>query len=102
VPGWDPSGDLAAIQQEMNRLFEGFLGHGAGRVQSVEGSWAPPMDVCETQTDLRILVELPGIPQKIEIVEGTLTIRGRDILILRSGRTISCAWNGATDPFPGA
>jgi len=78
-PGWDPSGDLAAIQQEMNRLFEGFLNHGAGQVQSVEGGWAPPMDVCETQTELRILVELPGIPQnqiEIEIVEGTLTIRG--------------------------
>ncbi len=78
-PGWDPSGDLAAIQQEMNRLFESFLGHGPGRVQPVERAWAPPMDVCETQTDVRILVELPGIPQsqiQIEIVEGVLTIRG--------------------------
>ena len=78
-PGWDPSGDLAAIQQELNRLFESFLGHGSVRVQSVERSWAPPMDVCETQTDLCILVELPGIPQsqiQIEIVEGVLTIRG--------------------------
>ena len=78
-PGWDPSGDLAAIQQEMNRLFESFLGHGSGAVQSAERAWAPPMDVCETQTDLRILVELPGITQnqiQIEIVDGVLTIRG--------------------------
>ena len=78
-PGWDPSGDLAAIQQEMNRLFESLLGQGPGRVQSVEGVWAPPMDVCETQMDLRILVELPGILRnqiQIEIVEGVLTIRG--------------------------
>ena len=78
-PGWDPSGDLAAIQQELNRLFESFLGHGSMRVQSAERAWGPPMDVCETQTDLCILVELPGIPQsqiQIEIVEGVLTIRG--------------------------
>ena len=78
-PSWDPSGDLAAIQQEMNRLFESFLGHGSARVQAVERAWAPPMDVCETQTDVRILVELPGISQdhiQIEIVEGVLTIRG--------------------------
>lgn len=78
-PGWDPSGDLAAIQQEMNRLFESFLGQAPGHVQPAERTWAPPMDVCETGTDLRILVELPGIPQdriQIEIVEGTLTIRG--------------------------
>lgn len=78
-PSWDPSGDLAAIQQEMNRLFETFLGQGSGRVQPAERNWAPPMDVCETEADLRVLVELPGIPQdqiQIEIVEGVLAIRG--------------------------
>ncbi len=78
-PSWDPSGDLAAIRQEMNRLFESFLGQGPGRVQPVERTWAPPMDVCETETDLRILVELPGIPQnriRIEIAEGVLAVRG--------------------------
>ncbi len=51
------------IQQEMNRLFEGFLGQAPGRMQPVEGTWAPPMDVCEAKTELRVLVELPGIPQ---------------------------------------
>jgi HSP20 family protein len=78
-PGWDPSGDLAAIRQEMNQLFEGFLGQGSERVQPAERAWAPPMDVCETPTDLRVLVEVPGISQsqiQIEIVEGVLTIRG--------------------------
>lgn len=78
-PGWDPSGDLTAIQQEMNRLFESFLGQGPGRVQPAESTWAPPMDVCETKTELRVLVELPGIPQaeiQIEIVDDVLKIRG--------------------------
>jgi HSP20 family protein len=78
-PGWDPSGDLAAIQQEMNRLVEVFLGQGAERVQPAERAWAPPMDVCETPTDLRVLVELPGISQRqiqIEVVDGVLKIRG--------------------------
>ncbi len=78
-PGWNPSGDLTAIQQEMNRLFESFLGQGSACVQPVERAWAPPMDVCETPTDLRVLVELPGIPQnqiQIEIGEGVLIIQG--------------------------
>lgn len=78
-PGWDPSGDLAAFQQEMNRLFETFLGQGPARIQQPEGTWAPAMDVCETKTDLWVLVELPGIPQaqiQIEIAEGVLIIRG--------------------------
>jgi HSP20 family protein len=63
----------------MNQLFEGFLGQGSARIQPGERTWAPPMDVCETKTDLRVLVELPGIPQDqihIEIVEDVLTIRG--------------------------
>lgn len=78
-PSWDPSGDLAAIQQEMNRLFETLLCQGSGRLHPAEGAWAPAMDVCETTTELRVLVELPGIPQAkihLEIVEGVLTIRG--------------------------
>ena len=78
-PVWDPSGDLAAIQQEMNRLFDTMLGQGSGEIRGAERGWAPPMDVCETQTDLRILMELPGIPQAqihIEITEGVLMIRG--------------------------
>lgn len=78
-PGWDPSGDLVAIQQEMNRLFETLLGQSPGQVQPVDRTWAPPMDVCETQTELRVLVELPGISQdkiQIEVVEDVLSIRG--------------------------
>lgn len=77
-PGWDPSGDLAAIQQEMNQLFESLLGQGSGAIQPVERAWAPPMDVRETKADLRVLVELPEVPQsqiQIEIVEGVLEIR---------------------------
>ncbi len=78
-PSWDPSGDLEAIQQEMNRLFESFVGHGPGPGQPTERSWAPPMDVCETPAEVRIIVELPGISQnqiQIEISDGVLTIRG--------------------------
>ena len=78
-PGWDPTGDLAAIKQEMNRLFESLLGQAPGHLQAVERTWAPPMDVCETKTELRVLVELAGVPLaqiQIEIVEGVLNIRG--------------------------
>jgi HSP20 family protein len=78
-PGWDPFGDLAEIQQELNRLFDTFFGQRPGRPQTEEGAWAPPMDVCETRDHLRVLIELPGVPQdqiQVEILEGVLTIRG--------------------------
>lgn len=77
--GWDPVGDLAVIKQEMNRLFENLLGPGAAQGRPAEGAWAPPVDVCETRDELRVLVELPGISLsqvKLEITEGVLTVRG--------------------------
>jgi HSP20 family protein len=78
-PGWDPLGDLAIIKQEMNRLFESFMGLGPGHVQPVETAWAPPIDVCETREEIRVLVELPGVSQShisLEIADGVLTIKG--------------------------
>jgi HSP20 family protein len=78
-PAWDPSGDLLALQQEMNRLLETLLGLGPGRGQLAEAVWAPPMDVCESPAALRVLVELPGLTQEqigIEVTEGMLRIRG--------------------------
>lgn len=78
-PGWYPLGDLTVIKQEMNRLFESFLGLSPDHVQPGEGTWAPPMDVCETKDEIRVLVELPGVLQSqinLEIVDGVLTIKG--------------------------
>ncbi len=78
-PGWDPVGDLAIIKQEMNRLFETFLGPGAALGRPAEGAWTPSVDICETRDGLRVLVELPGISLsqvKLEIAGGVLTIRG--------------------------
>ena len=78
-PGWYPLGDLTVIKQEMNRLFESFLGLSPDHVQPGEGTWAPPMDVCETKEEIRVLVELPGVLQSqinLEIVDGVLTIKG--------------------------
>ena len=77
-PGWDPLGDLAVIRQEMTRLFEHILSQGAGHGQPAEGAWSPPVDVCETNNDLRVQVEMPGIQERqirIEFFEGVLTIR---------------------------
>ena len=78
-PAWDPSGDLVALQQEMNRLFETLLGLGPGGSQAAGVAWAPPMDVCDGPTALRVLVEIPGLTQEqigIEVTKGTLRIRG--------------------------
>jgi len=77
-PGWDPMGDLAVIEQEMTRLFEQLLGHGAHQPHAADGAWSPPADVSETKGDLRVQVELPGVQPRhirIDLFEGVLTIR---------------------------
>lgn len=100
-PAWDPSGDVVALQQEMNRLFEMLLGLVPGSGQAAGVAWAPPMDVCDSPTALRVLVELPGLTQEqigIEVTKGTLRIRGSDRPIRASSRTAWSAWSGAAAP----
>jgi len=77
-PGWDPLGDLALIKDEMTRLFEHVLGHGARPGQAADRAWSPPVDAWETKSELRVQVELPGTQARqirLDFVEGVLTIR---------------------------
>ena len=77
-PGWDPLGDLALIKDEMTRLFEHVLGHGARPGQAADRAWSPAVDAWETKSELRVQVELPGTQARqirLDFVEGVLTIR---------------------------
>jgi HSP20 family protein len=54
-------------------------------LQSTVGaaSWEPPIDVLETETEILILVALPGVdPDQVEAVidSGTLVVSGRRVL----------------------
>jgi len=71
-------GDLALIKDEMTRLFEHVLGHGARPGQAADRAWSPPVDAWETKSELRVQVELPGTQARLirlDFVEGVLTIR---------------------------
>jgi HSP20 family protein len=78
---WSPrpgrTRDLVTFQDEVNRLFDGFL----GSWQGAEGSTvlAPPMDVEETPDEFVVRADLPGVSQKdvkVSLMGDTLTIRG--------------------------
>lgn len=65
-----------ALQQEIDRLFDGFSTTFAGRVAK---DLTPTMDIAETDKDIEITVELPGMQEKdvqLNIADGVLTIRG--------------------------
>jgi HSP20 family protein len=71
-----------SFSREMDRLFNGFLSDFPGRMQLADGSFGafmPSMDVKETEKEIRVTAELPGMEQKdVEVIftEGVLTIKG--------------------------
>lgn len=71
---------LAAFHEEMNRLFDEFWREFDGVGTSlVPSSGFPRIEVIETERDLKIEAELPGMEEKdIEVTlrNGVLTIRG--------------------------
>lgn len=80
---FDPFRELDRLQSEMNRLFEGYTGapERSNGGQLVQGGriWSPSVDVAETQNEIVLRAELPGMKQEdidIELTGDTLTIRG--------------------------
>ena len=73
---WDPVRDLAAWQNDVERLMGTFL-RGTGNGQNGENRWAPAMDVWETEEEVVYAFDLPGIAEdkiSIEFEDSTLTI----------------------------
>jgi len=77
---WRPRRDLLNIREEMNRLFDDFFsGWPERRRGLLEGEWAPSVDVAETDEDIVVTAELPGVKQddvEISVVDDVLTIKG--------------------------
>lgn len=74
----DPSRDLTDIQTQMNRLFDNFLGQPTPSA-AMERVWAPAVDMYETQNEVVVSAELPGLNEKdihLSITGDLLAIQG--------------------------
>ena len=79
---WNPmvggaSREMMSIQDEVNRLFDGFLSRSGA--PSEYASFTPAVDVEETANDFIVRADLPGLEQKdvkVNLIGDTLTIRG--------------------------
>lgn len=74
----DPFRDLSDIQSEMSRVFDSFFGR-PFPVGGVERVWAPAVNVYETNDELVISAELPGLNEKdihLSITGDMLTLKG--------------------------
>lgn len=76
---WDPYRDLITVREKMNHLFEEAVISRGEEKDLVSSSWTPTVDIFETENELVLSAEVPGINEKdieIKIEDNTLTLRG--------------------------
>ena len=75
---WEPFREIAQLQGEMGRLFNGLL---EGQSRTSQG-WTPALDVWETEAELVYAFDLPGLAEdqiSIEVQDDTLTVSGERV-----------------------
>jgi HSP20 family protein len=74
---WEPFRGAATLQEHVNRLFGNVLEH-SGEESNLT-SWAPAVDIYETEHELVVKADLPEVDPKeldIRVENNLLTIRG--------------------------
>lgn len=74
---WNPFQDMTLLQNQMNRLFDTTLQGWSG--DGTTAAWVPPADIYETDNDLVVVTDLPGVDPKtvdVRVENNVLTIRG--------------------------
>ena len=74
---WKPARELSTLRREMDRLFEDFLGE-RGTFFPEAGNWVPAVDVSETDDNILVKAELPGMDTK----DIDVSVQG-DILVIK-------------------
>jgi HSP20 family protein len=76
ITRWDPFHTLSGLQEQVNRLFETSQGRADN---SALTTWAPAVDIYETENELVLKADLPDMNEKdldIRVENNMLTIRG--------------------------
>ncbi len=76
---WDPFRDLNTLQDRMNRLFEEANRGWKADEPSSTTSWSPAVDIYETDADIIVKAEVPGMDQKhidLSLENNVLTLKG--------------------------
>jgi HSP20 family protein len=74
---WDPARELDTLQTDINRVFDTFFG--GSTANGATRRWVPAMDLVETDDQLVLRADLPGLERddvNIEIKDGVLTVSG--------------------------
>jgi len=75
---WDPFRGLVRAQRDLDRLFDSFFGRPLVRWEEEEGVRIPAMDVTETDSEVVVTTELPGVDRKdidVEVLPESLSLK---------------------------
>jgi len=78
ISRWDTFRGLSSLQDQVNRLFEDTVSRGRTGDSDL-ATWAPAVDIYETDHELVVKADLPEVDEKdidIRVENNTLTIRG--------------------------
>ncbi len=73
---WEPFSDLVSLRDDMDRLFETFFGQ---HPEDREGFWAPILDIEESNGNIVVKAEIPGMEKdeiKVSVRNNMLSISG--------------------------
>ena len=76
---WEPFSNLVTAQREFDRLFKDALTPFMGEGELSTRTWAPPVDIYETENDIVLKAELPGVDPKdveVKVEDNTLYLKG--------------------------
>jgi len=76
ITSWGRVPTFNTLQEQMNKLFENsFQNQGENAITG----WAPSVDIYETENELVLKADLPGVNEKdidVRVENNTLTVRG--------------------------
>ena len=78
ITRWDPFRSVSTFQEQMNRVFEDTFFRGRPD-ESALTSWAPAVDIYETEHELVVKADVPDVNEKdldVRVENNLLTIRG--------------------------
>jgi HSP20 family protein len=76
---WEPLRDLMTAQRDFDRLFREAFSPLSGETELSTRAWAPPVDIYETDNDIVLKAELPGVDPKdveVRVEDNTLYLKG--------------------------
>ena len=76
---FDPFRELRSLQDEMNRLFNSNFPSRYSQEDMVSGGWTPSVDIYETEDEIVLEAELPGMKREdfeVSIENNVVTLKG--------------------------